>query len=435
MTISGWTIPLSRADLWRLGASLVLAIILWGTITAANNPERSKTFPTVDIAATHLDSSLQIVGSLPQASIALSGPRTDMTKIISSNVTASLDMKNIHAPGDYRLAVDVDHPGSVWKTTVSPSTVLVHVDKTASKEFPLDVRTVGSTGSNQQVGAITPTINTVTVKGPAGEVDAVAKVVASIQIGNQSSDFTDSFTPVAIDANGDPLPNVQVSPGTVPINVQITARGKNVAVITQLIGEPAPGYEVVDRTINPSTVIVDGPADVLATLISVSTEPVDVTNATNTLQKQVKLVGLPDGVKVIDPADGTVAVVVQIAERGVRQPLPSQDVNVVNVGSGLTAEVSPRAVSVTVVASDATIAKLTASDVIVQVNAAGLGPGTYSLSPIVALPSSISWVSTDPPMVTVTIKASTGTTPAAPATPGSTPVSTPVANASPSPSS
>ena len=142
-----------------------------------------------------------------------------------------------------------------------------------------------------------------------------------------------------------------MTPGTVPINVQITARGKSVAVITQLIGEPAPGYEVVDRTINPSTVIVDGPADVLATLISVSTEPVDVTNATATLQKQVNLVDLPDGVKVIDPADGSVAVVVQIAERGVRQPLPSQEVNVVNLESGLTAEVSPRAVSVTVVAS------------------------------------------------------------------------------------
>jgi YbbR domain-containing protein len=329
--------------------------------------------------------------------------------------------------------VDVDHPGSVWKTSVSPSTVFVHVDKTAAKEFPLEVKIVGSTGSTQQVGAITPTINTVTVKGPASEVENVAKVVASIQIGNESRDFTDSFAPVAIDANGDPLPNVLVIPGTVPINVQITARGKNVAVITQLIGEPAPGYEVVDRTINPSTVIVDGPADILATLISVSTEPVDVTNATNTLQKQVKLVGLPDGVNVIDPADGTVAVVVQIAERGVRQPLPSQDVNVVNIAAGLTAEVSPRAVSVTVVASDATIAKLTASDVIVQVNVAGLGPGSYSLSPIVALPSSISWVSTDPPMVTVTIKEATGMTPVGPATPRSTPASTPIASASPSP--
>ena len=249
------------------------------------------------------------------------------------------------------------------------------------------------------------------VSGPASEVNLVSDVVASVGIGNQTRDFTDSFTPVAVDSSGNPLPDVKVNPASIPIDVQITARGKSLAVITTLNGEPAAGYEVIDRTINPSTVIVDGPAEILATLISVSTEPIEVSGATSTLQKRVLLVGLPDGVKVIDPADGAVDVVVQIAERGVRQPLPSQSVNVVNVGPGLNAEVSPRTVSVTVVASDAKIAKLTASDVIVQVNVSGLGPGVYSLSPIVALPSSISWVSTDPPSVTVTIKESAAATP------------------------
>ncbi len=398
----------------------MLAAILWGTITAANNPERTKTFSTVNVTATHLDNSLLVVGAIPDITVTLSGPRSDINPIGASDVKATVDLKDVHAAGDYRLKINIANPGTVWSKDVTPSTVLVHVDQSASKDFPLQVKIVGNTDSNQQVGAVTPSIATVTVTGPAAEVAQVTEVVASVEIGNQTRDFTDSFTPVAVDAKGDSLPNVVVTPNPVPISVQITARGKSLAVVTQLIGEPAAGYEVVDRTINPSTVIVDGPADVLATLISVSTEPIDVTNATTTLQKQVKLIGLPDGVKVIDPIDGTVAVVVQIAERGVRQPLPSQSVSVVNVGQGLSAEVSPRTVSVTVVASDATIAKLTATDVIVQVNASGLGPGTYSLSPIVALPSSISWISTDPPMVTVTIKAAAGGA-ATPGTPGTTP--------------
>jgi YbbR domain-containing protein len=272
---------------------------------------------------------------------------------------------------------------------------------------------IGTVESTQQVGPVTPSIKSVTVNGPASEVSQVVKVLASIQVVNQTRDFTDTYPLVAVDADGNTLPNVVIDPATIPISVQITARGKRLAVITQLNGDPAQGYEVVDRTINPATVLVDGPTDELDKLISVSTEPIEVTNATQTLQKHVALVGLPPDVKVIDPPDGAVDVVVQIRQRGVRQPLPSQNVEVVNVGAGLVAAVSPGSVSVTVVASDAAIAKLTATDVIVQVNADNLGPGTYSLAPIVALPANVTWVSTDPSMVTVTIRPAAATTPAA----------------------
>jgi YbbR domain-containing protein len=404
---------LNRTDLWRLGASLVLAIVLWGTVTAANNPERSRTFTSVDLTAAHLDNSLMIVGSLPQVSVQISGPRSDMNAIGASDIKASLDLKNVDKAGEYRLDVDVSSPGSIWRKSVTPSSVMVHVDQKASQELPVSTQVIGAVESTQQVGPVTPSVSTVTVNGPASEVSQVVKVLASIQVVNQNRDFTDTYPLVAVDADGNTLPNVVIDPPAIPISVQITARGKRLAVITQLNGDPAQGYEVVDRTINPATVLVDGPTDELDKLISVSTEPIEVTNATQTLQKHVALVGLPPDVKVIDPPDGAVDVVVQIRQRGVRQPLPSQDVAVVNVSPGLAATVSPGSVSVTVVASDAAIAKLTANDVIVQVNAEKLGPGTYSLAPIVALPANVTWVSTDPAMVTVTIRPAPSVTPAA----------------------
>lgn len=429
MTIFGSNIALGRTDLWRFGASLVLAIVLWGTVTAANNPERTKTFTSVDVAPAHLDGTLVIVGSLPQVAVQLSGPRTDMNAIAASDVKASVDLKTIKAPGEYRLDVDVSAPGSIWKRVITPSSILVHVDGQASKEFPVTAQVIGNIDSTQQVGAVTPGVTTVTVQGPASEVGQVTKVLASIQVVNQTRDFTDTYSPVAVDANGNALPNVTITPATIPISVQLTARGKRLAVITQLNGDPAQGYEVVDRTINPSTVLVDGPADVLDSLISVSTEPIEVTNATETLQKHVALVGLPADVKVIDPPDGAVDVVVQIRQRGVRQPLPSQEVTVVNVGPGLVATVSPGAVSVTVVASDAAIAKLTAADVAVQVNADKLGPGTYSLAPIVALPANVTWVSTDPATVKVTIRRAASAAPSSSPSPMASPESSPVATA------
>ncbi len=137
----------------------------------------------------------------------------------------------------------------------------------------------------------------------------------------------------------------------------------------------------MDRTINPATVLVDGPQGLLSDLVAVSTEPIDVSGATSTVSKRVSIVGLPEGVQVIDPADGTVIAVVQIRQRGVTQPLPSQHIQFVNVGEGLTAEASPNEITVTVVGSQETLANLTADTIEVQIDVSGLGPGVYTLSP------------------------------------------------------
>jgi YbbR domain-containing protein len=59
---------------------------------------------------------------------------------------------------------------------------------------------------------------------------------------------------------------------------------------------------------------------------------------------------------------------------------------------------------VTVLTSDEELSQLTAEDIVVQVNVAGLQPGAYSLRPVVALPPNVTWVASDPPSVTVTIR-------------------------------
>ena len=104
--------------------------------------------------------------------------------------------------------------------------------------------------------------------------------------------------------------------------------------------------------------------------------------------------------------------VVQIRQIGVRQPLPAQQVQIVGLGDGLAATVSPDAVEVTVIAAEETVASLTTSDLTIQINVAGLPPGTYNLQPVVALPPNVTWINSDPATVTVVItSAQTPTTP------------------------
>jgi YbbR domain-containing protein len=161
--------------------------------------------------------------------------------------------------------------------------------------------------------------------------------------------------------------------------------------------------------VNPATVVVDGPADVLDTIMFVQTEPVDIQNADGTVQKRVSMTGLPAGVTVIEPSSGEVDVVVPITQIGVRQDLPGQRVQGINLGQGLGATIQPTEITVTVIGPDAALSSLGAGDISAQVDLAGLGPGTYTLEPQVRVPQGVTWVASNPTSVTVTISNVTGT--------------------------
>lgn len=417
---SRYNVQVDRSAAMRIGASLVLALLLWGWVTVSRDPETTRSFANVPITVGELPNNLEVVGTLPDVTVRVTGPRSEVSDLISSDVTASLDLGGIDAEGDYTAPIRVDTPRGIWSAEPSPSRLPVRVERSVTKQFVLETAIAGNVDSTRQVSASVVDVSAVNVVGPSSSVGRVAKVIAPITIENQTRDFTSAVTPVAVDGDGNPIPEVSLSPNIVTVQVDIQARGKRVAVITQLEGEPAQGYEVVDRTINPATVLVDGPQEAIAGLISVSTEPINIGGASDIVSRRVAISGLPPGVHVIEPPDGSVDVVVQIRQIGVRQPLPAQTVRVVGLGPGLSATVDPEAIAVTVIASEETLGSLTADDLSIQVNVAGLGPGTYQLRPAVALPPNVTWVDADATTVRVTI------------TDGrATPVASPVASPSP----
>lgn len=422
MTIAGKTILVSTADLRRLLISLFLALILWSVVTTSQDPQTTRAFSNLSVNIGELPGSLQVVGAVPQIVVRVSGPQSRVDDLLSTDMHASLDLSGIDSAGNYTVPIDVSSPGGIWSARPSPSRIPIVVEETVARQFPLTIQVTGNFDATQQVGNVSTDVSEVTVRGPASAVGRVTEVVLPVAVDSQRRDFTSVFVPVAHDASGGTISEVDIAPGNVTTTVELTARGKRIAVITQVLGVPAPGYEVVDRTINPSTVLVDGPASALASLISVSTDVIDVSNAKENVARRVDLIGLPDGVTLLDPTDGAVDVVVQIRIQGERQSLPSQPVDVIGLGPGLTAELGNSTVSVTVIAADETIAKLSSGDIVVHVQTAGLGPGTYRLRPSIAVPANMTWVSTDPTEIEVTITQAQSTPVATPrAVPKSTP--------------
>ncbi len=399
----------TRADAARLVSSLILATMLWGYVSLITDPEETQTFSGLTIAPLEdLDDNLILTSELPDVSVRLTGPESVLEDISPGDIVLSVDTDDIDGPTEgQELRIQVDTPDGIRRSDAEPRFVTVNVAERATpKEFTLEPQPVNQPDSpNLQVDTAQPSVSMVTVSGPAPAVDRVARVVLPIDIGNHTQTFDETFTPVALDASGTQIPEVTIQPQAILTTVPIEVRGRQVAVLVDIVGQPAAGYQVIDRRTIPLNIVVDGPAEQLNSIIYVYTEPVDISNATQDVSTSVSIdqERLPDGVSVLTPANGQVQVIIQVSMFGSPQNLPSQTVQVNGLAPGSSAALEPSEVSVIIEASTDQIEELQPNDITVSVDATGLGPGTYQLRPSVSVPPEMSWIRADPEYVSVTI--------------------------------
>lgn len=407
---------LTREVAIRLMASLALAFILWALVTLRQDPETSRAFNDVPVQALSLDSSLVIVNEISPVRVQLTGPRSDVTPIDAGALVANIDFSSIDQPGAYELPVSIVNPEGVWSSTVSPSTTSVVIEPIKSRPFHLAPMVTDLDQNSLRTVTVYPEVDQVTVTGPSSLVDSIAQVVLPVDVTGGTRTFQDIYVPEARDKAGTPVEGVSIEPSAVSATVRVSARGKSVAVLPTIVGSPATGYEVADRTVNPQFVILDGDESAIDSLVALSTEPIDVTGADTSFNRVVAIAGLPPGVQILQPADATVEVLVQIAQRGMHQSLPSQQVTVVGVEPGLIASVSPDEITIDVLAPDEVLANLDAKTLQVIVDASGLAAGSYSVQPSVIMPPRVQWVTTIPSEVTLTLSPAAGASPAPPET-------------------
>lgn len=406
---------LTREVAVRLVASIALAFILWALVTLRQDPQTSRAFNDVPVQALSLDPSLVIVNKISPVRVQLVGPRSDITPIDGSSLVANVDFSVIDQPGAYELPVSIMKPDGVWSAEVSPSTTSVVVEPLKSRPFHLSPVVTDLDQNSLRTVTVYPEMEQVDVTGPTSLIDSIAQVVLPVDVTGGTRTFQDVYVPEARDRMGNPIDGVSIDPSAVTATVRVSARGKSVAVLPTIVGAPATGYEVADRTVNPQFVIVDGDEGIIDSLVALSTEPIDVTGADSSFNRVVAISGLPPGVQVLQPADAKVEVLVQIAQRGMHQSLPSQQVTIVGVDPGLIASVSPDEITIDVLAPDEVLASLDSKSLQVIVDASGLTAGNYTVRPSVIMPPRVQWVTTIPSEVTLTIVPAAGASPAVPA--------------------
>ena len=169
---------------------------------------------------------------------------------------------------------------------------------------------------------------------------------------------------------------VQVTPPTIVLAFEISAT-KQVPVVPELDGEPAPGFVIGTTQVDPPTVEVVGPESAIARVVQATTEPVPVAGARNAVKDTVTIGLLDPSLRLKTPrlAQVTVDVIPGPVERAFRE----RPVHLVNLGSNLVARATPHAVEVVVRGSREGVGEMEMDEVVASVDLAGLGVGTYTL--------------------------------------------------------
>jgi YbbR domain-containing protein len=383
--------------------ALILAVIIWATAVRANDPEETST----------LEVPIEVVGTPPDAELVNRPP--DVVRLTIQGPGSSLE--NV-SPDDYRALIDLsDVPygdttvqiqlqGDVELVEVVswfPEDALIEMEQIVTREIPIAFQVRGEVARGHRIGDERVEPESVQITGPAPRVDQIAEGRVIVFVDDAREDITEQRRPTYYDTQGNvaSVVGLTVEPSEVEaiIPVEELAGFAEKPITVDWIGEPAPGYRLLDVSVDPSSVQVTGLPTTLDAL-RVQTEPVDISGLTETEIRQVTL-DLPDGVQLVDIQPVIVSVEIEpiLSSSVVQRPI-----EVRALGEGLEATLDPEEIRVFLFGPLPVLDTLAEDDVRVTVDLLNLITGTHVLEPFVSVSAEdVEVRSTQPSRVTVVI--------------------------------
>ncbi|MBI3948217.1 MAG: hypothetical protein HY321_20035 [Armatimonadetes bacterium] len=289
--------------------ALLCAFSLWRMYGHPETEVRTSVALRVPVRAVNVPDNLEPT-LLPSVIVPLQGPTAVADAMLAredrgvSDVDARVDLAG-RRPGTWDLPVllDINAPGMELAGKVPLATI--SLEPVIRRELPVEVVPLGRVASGYRWEATNAEHGRAAVHGPQSVVDQVARLEARVSVHEAVADVERAVEIVAVDGGEKPLehPNLRVSPRRARVLVQIARvlEYKVVPVRVALSGLPARGYQVARATAEPMVVTVSGGRGALDQVETVSTVPVDVSEASSAVVRQVPLLP-PQDVRLVHAA-------------------------------------------------------------------------------------------------------------------------------------
>lgn len=399
--------------------SVILAFFIWLGIMNISDPVTVRTISGIPINFTNISyieskgQSFETVEGNDRISIRVSGNRSVVERLTSSNVTATADLTQVvdFKSNPVMVPVSVSVPGvSSEDITVIPSNVQIELEEMKSKDFVLNPTEEDTEpGSGYEVGTMTANPEKITIRGSQSLIDKIDKVNAVVDVSGLTQDSDLSATIKIYDKNGDQLSDSQMSfltfsvdESNIKVHTVLYAVDSDVKVNARTYGTPADGYQVGEITLTPNTIQVVGDANTMddfrksgnTITITKDSEAINVSGASSDVTASVDIGQfLPKGIRMASGISSTIVANVKILPYGSKAI--SLDVNTIsknNLGAGLNAVMTDPELDIRVSGSYRTLESLNASQIHASVDLSGKKEGTYSVPVQITLPEGVTLV-------------------------------------------
>lgn len=373
--------------LWDNRGSLLLAFVLALTVlvasVSADDPTDERAMDEL-IAINYIppQDGLQVVGELPQyARVTIRAPQSVWNDISPETIQIQMDLSTLDA-GSYHRELEAYYDLRPLRiTNIEPASLSFTLEPLLSKQIPILINVVGDPALefDAKEAIFDPMI--ATILGPASVVNRVVELRGEITISGARQAVEEDAKLLAYDQDGFEVMGIQIDPSTVLVSVPVeqSDRYKLVSVIPNIIGSPAYGYRPKSIEAFPDLVqVTSSDPEAIAELAgSVDTEPIDITDATETVERRVFL-ALPSGFTIVGNQTILVKVTIEPIESTISFNL---NVELQGLDPELAAQLTPDSVIITLTGPLTILDDLQPEDVHIVVNLLDLEVGSHVVTP------------------------------------------------------
>ena len=378
--------------------SAVFAVILWTVIVNIYDPNTSYTFSNITVQLVNTQSlteknyTFEVVDG-GKISVTVSGPKSVVTDLKTSDIAATADLSKVTAFTDYvDIQVQVVKDGQVLNNVEAvprTSALKLSIENRDTNTYAVNVNTTGTPANGYAVASTTTSPTYIKVTGPTSLVEGVASVGVDVDVSGAKGTVNTQSDINMYDSDGNIIANeeLEMSSETADVIVEM-ARTKTVPVVVKTSGTPSQDCVVTGTSLSQTSVVISGQQEALSKIdnITIPSSAVSVDGLSEDKTYTFKLTDyVPSGVKIV--SDSRLQVTIKISKASTKTVHISSDaIKIENVSSGYNAVIEGTGIDVIISGTGTILENISATDITCNVNAAGLSAGTHSVDVSVSVP-------------------------------------------------
>ena len=180
-------------------AALIFSVFFWIIVININDPVDNVTYANIPVefingeVVTNKGKTYDLVGEQQPVRVTVSGKRSVLSKVRSSNIVATADLSQMEV-NTYLVPISAEVRGLEGEnvtTQVSPGNLEVKIEATDKHTFPISVNTSNITTRNgYAIGEVSVNPEMISISGAESTIRNIHRVVAKVDAANGLSEST-----------------------------------------------------------------------------------------------------------------------------------------------------------------------------------------------------------------------------------------------------